>query len=237
MICLGIHEAPMTENGDDSRVVNFPSFVFSNKGYAAMKDVVDGIDLASLLAEDYQKLVHEPIVQFFEKPYSKLPFVGIVTGFNRVRANKDVERLFEVQYEIQNGEECESGEQLTYSQVQQGRYWYKIFNRDRMIKNREEQNLKQWKIKDNSLKIYDRMMQDSDLDDGDLDDDNCEPTKNNHMQTTPIGGSSGDSSRSSSMNKTMSHRNNSSVVLSPPPLLLLLLLIFLLLLFPGPSHI
>ena len=32
MICLGIHEAPMTENGDDSRVVNFPSFVFSNKG-------------------------------------------------------------------------------------------------------------------------------------------------------------------------------------------------------------
>ena len=32
MICLGIHEAPMTENGDKSRVVDYPAFVFSNKG-------------------------------------------------------------------------------------------------------------------------------------------------------------------------------------------------------------
>ena len=56
-------------------------------------------------------------------------------GFNRVRANKDVERLFEVKYEIQNGEECESEEQLTYSQVQQGRLWYNVFNRDRMKKD------------------------------------------------------------------------------------------------------
>ena len=75
-------------------------------------------------------------------------------GFNRVRANKDVERLFEVKYELQNGEECESEEQLTYSQVQQGRLWYNVFNRDRMKKDREQHNLKQRETKINNRKDY-----------------------------------------------------------------------------------
>jgi hypothetical protein len=57
-------------------------------GYAAVKHVAGGIDLATLHAADYQKLVREPIVQFFEKPFSKLPFVGIVTGTNfKIKVN------------------------------------------------------------------------------------------------------------------------------------------------------
>ena len=48
--------------------------------YSGKKDVAGSTDLTSLHAQDYQKLVRECIVQFFEKPYSTLPFVGIVTG-------------------------------------------------------------------------------------------------------------------------------------------------------------
>jgi hypothetical protein len=48
--------------------------------YAAPQHVVGSIDLATLHARDYEKLVREPIVQFFDKPFSKLPFVGTVTG-------------------------------------------------------------------------------------------------------------------------------------------------------------
>jgi hypothetical protein len=48
--------------------------------YAAQKDVAGYPETATLHVRDYEKLVREPIVQFFHKPYSKLPFVGIVTG-------------------------------------------------------------------------------------------------------------------------------------------------------------
>lgn len=48
--------------------------------YAAKKDVLSYSETASLHIEDYEKLVRETIVQFFHKPYSALPFVGVVTG-------------------------------------------------------------------------------------------------------------------------------------------------------------
>ena len=47
------------------------------------------------------------------------------------RENATVERLFEVKYEPQNGEENESTEHLSYAMVQQGRKWFMQYSKDK----------------------------------------------------------------------------------------------------------
>jgi hypothetical protein len=50
-------------------------------GYAARKIVDSNTDsTSSLHTSDYEKLVHEKIVQFFNKPFSAKPFVGSIQG-------------------------------------------------------------------------------------------------------------------------------------------------------------
>jgi hypothetical protein len=52
-------------------------------GYAARKIVDSNTDsTTSLHASDYEKMVHEKIVQFFNKPFSAQPFVGSIQGVN-----------------------------------------------------------------------------------------------------------------------------------------------------------
>jgi hypothetical protein len=47
-------------------------------GFAAIKD--KATDLSSLHKGDYEKLVREQIVQFYNLPFSQLPFIGTVIG-------------------------------------------------------------------------------------------------------------------------------------------------------------
>jgi hypothetical protein len=48
-------------------------------GYAAIKESLVQ-DPSTLHWDDYKKLIHEQIVQFYHPPYTALPFIGVVTG-------------------------------------------------------------------------------------------------------------------------------------------------------------
>ena len=49
-------------------------------GYQAIKESEANLDVTTLHAKDYDKLLREEMVQFYNKPFSAQPFVGIVVG-------------------------------------------------------------------------------------------------------------------------------------------------------------
>ena len=121
-------------------------------------------------------------------------------GFNKNRLGEGIERLFEVHYEIQNGEECESKEQLTFAQVQQGRSWFKVFNKDRMKKDRDRQRFAQMENTHNDMKEYESMLQEAGTEQEQVHTVNVTPTSEGRVNnrscsmTTTIGSSSSSSS-------------------------------------------
>ena len=120
-------------------------------------------------------------------------------GFNKKRVDEQ-ERLFNVHYHIQNGEECESTEELTYAQVHQGRTWYKVYHKDKQQKAKKMMSLRKNEEKVTSQEAYASLMEAAAEEIENFEADIIDEEYNNHLEHTPAHNSSRSSSCSSSSN-------------------------------------
>jgi hypothetical protein len=148
--------------------------------------------------QPFQYLYHWKLAHFLF--FSCVLFIHI--GFNR-KKNEGKERLFEVIYAIQNGEEFESSEKLTYAQVQQGRGWYKQYCKDNVKKSKMAESLRKAEAMNKSKDAYAELQQGAEDEmvrmDAITDDDN-------QHTTTPARCTSSSGSSSTSSTSTTSSR-------------------------------